>query len=133
MLSELASYDWEQAFQVSSTRPAVPNQVAPGETPTREMVEQIIAIEEGENDGANWLLVAKLHDGRFICVSAGCDYTGWDCRAGGDILVAATLEDALRYGLDDEERERLKVQLQGKDIRITLSSKWKLRPIESKP
>jgi hypothetical protein len=40
-------------------------------------VAYVIAAEEGENDGANWITVVRLQDGRYAFVSAGCDYTGW--------------------------------------------------------
>jgi hypothetical protein len=44
----------------------------------REDVETIIAIDDGENDEANWLGLFKMKDGRYLALSAGCDYTGWD-------------------------------------------------------
>lgn len=66
-------------------------------------VAEIIHYREGENDCANWLFVLKLIDGRFAYVTAGCDYTGWDCRAGGDISYADSL-DALVPEMDTEGR-----------------------------
>lgn len=64
MLEELESYDWECAFNEGGL--------------DREDVASIIAMEEGENDGANWIMIGKLKDGRYFWLSAGCDYTGWD-------------------------------------------------------
>jgi hypothetical protein len=46
--------------------------------PTREMVEEILAYRNGENDGASWIGVFKLYDGRYLYATGGCDYTGWD-------------------------------------------------------
>ena len=40
-------------------------------------IEKVLTFVEGENDTADWILVAKLKDGRYGAVIAGCDYTGW--------------------------------------------------------
>lgn len=45
---------------------------------TRDDVAEIIAMAEGENDGAEWVGVFRLNDGRFAVLRAGCDYTGWE-------------------------------------------------------
>lgn len=84
--------------------------------PIQEVV-RIIAVEDGENDGAEWLGVFEcLTPGRavnrFLAVRAGCDYTGWGCQEGGESFTAETLEDIIQYGLTDAERERLKHQLE---------------------
>lgn len=135
MLAELDDYDWKCAFgeECISIKPrsCVPNAKVRLDGINREAVAKILAMEEGENEGQNWIGVFRLKDGRYITVNSGCDYTGWDCQASGDIMVAATLEDAVRYGLDDEERERLGVQLKSQGAVLSLS-KWKLKPIEEK-
>lgn len=71
----------------------------------------MIACVNGENDGQEWVGVFRFNDGRFAVVSAGCDYTGWDCQASNSISVAATLDDAIRFGLNDSERARLGLSL----------------------
>ena len=41
---------------------------------------------------------------------AGCDYTGWDCRAGGKIEFYNTIEEALSpLTLTVEERLRFNI------------------------
>jgi len=83
MLSELDTYDWENAFEFA----AKPEVEPPGATfldyfPdaifTRECVKEIVAIEEGENDGDYWIAIFELVSGLFLVLEAGCDYTGWD-------------------------------------------------------
>lgn len=69
----------------------------------KEAVEEIIHYREGENDGSSWLLVLRLTDGRYAYVSAWCDYTGWDCRAGHEVAYADSLE-ALVPEMDTEGR-----------------------------
>lgn len=44
----------------------------------KDDVAEIIFIEDGENYGSDWIGVFRLQDGRYACLSAGCDYTGWD-------------------------------------------------------
>lgn len=78
-------------------------------------VAEVIAAVEGENDGADWLAVVRL-DGTgwsserkpYCVVRASCDYTGWDCQAGGKVEFYDTLEEALLpLTLTEEERQRL--------------------------
>lgn len=87
MFEELNTSDWEEAFKYatphlceaghdhSPTATIVSSVSTQGYT--RDDVINIIAIREGENDGANWLGVFYLKDGRYAVLRAGCDYTGW--------------------------------------------------------
>lgn len=85
--------DWGEAAEYASWKP--------------EDVVEILAMNEGENDGANWLMVVKLNDGRYSFLSAGCDYTGWDCQAGGSSCEKDTLDELIRFGMGQEDRDRL--------------------------
>lgn len=97
-LSEMKeSYDWKEAFVYA---PFDLSEVA-----------AIIKADEGFNDGDRWLAVGVLNDGRFFFLSAGCDYTGWDCQAWGDCEFADTLDDLVRWRLGDHDRERLGFEL----------------------
>lgn len=66
-------------------------------------IREIIHWREGERDADAWLAVLELTDGRFAYVSAWCDYTGWDCRAGSEVTYAESL-DALIPEMDTEGR-----------------------------
>lgn len=91
-------YDWKEAFQVSGA--------------DIDQVEKVIASAEGVNDGDNWEGIFKMKNGKYIFLSAGCDYTGWDCRAGGNFIEKETLNDVLsQLTLGQETRERLRDQL----------------------
>ena len=87
-----SEYNWQEAFRYASFE--------------FDDVASIIATDEGENDGRNWLAVGTLKDGQFFVLSAGCDYTGWDCQAGGQSEVADTLDNLIRWRLGEEDRER---------------------------
>lgn len=76
MLPRLDTYDWEEVFKYAAS----PARVVTGEFErgfTREDVFRIVAADEGENDGPEWVGVFELNDGRFVSIEAGCDYTGW--------------------------------------------------------
>jgi len=74
---KVEDYDMREAFAIVDVDP--------------DDVKGIVHCREGENDYANWLYVLEMNDGRFAYVTAGCDYTGWDCRAGGDVTYADSL------------------------------------------
>lgn len=120
MLKELDTRDWKEAFayigetspydNYPTTHPPVAvltNNAVSTEPVTREDVVEIIAVEEGQNDGPHWIGVFRLRDGRYASLDAGCDYTGWDCQANGDGFVAATLNEIINFGLTDSARQRL--------------------------
>ncbi len=68
---------------------------------------EILGISEGENDGPDWLLFGQLKDGRFFFLSAGCDYTGWDCQANGRSYVATERNLIESLVITAEERQRM--------------------------
>lgn len=61
--------------------------------------------EEGYAD-TDVVVLAEAVDG-WLTLVAWCDTTGWDCQSGGRWHWAATREDAIRNGLDNEARARL--------------------------
>lgn len=96
---DLGDYDWRNAVSYASWHPA--------------QVAEMIASSEGQNGGDNWLLVVKLADGRYSFLSAGCDFTGWDCQAGGYSTEHNTLAELVRFGMGADDRERLGFKLIG--------------------
>lgn len=71
---------------------------------------EVIASDEGFNEGPDWVCVVRLSDGTWIFAAAGCDYTGWDCQASGDAWSAPDLASLLLV-MDESARERLGEQL----------------------
>lgn len=108
-------YDWKEAIDISGIRKVPGTSVSDADFDMSHVVE-VIRASVGENDGPNWIALLRLADGRFACVSAGCDYTGWDCQASGAAYVGSTLQEIARFGLDDRERDRLDVSVDG-DLR----------------
>lgn len=129
MIPSLDDYDWQEAFGYagepdtcasSHTRqgekfPPIERSHVDSTTAldpfTREDVTTILAMDEGEHDGPPWIIAGQLKDGRWFFLEAGCDYTGWDCQAGGSVLVAGTKDDLIRYCITDEHRARLKLEI----------------------
>jgi hypothetical protein len=115
-LDELrSSYDWEEVFGEGSggnTTRDIDSIDGTGTSPfTRQDVVEVIAAVNGENDGSEWVGVFRLADDRYLAAMGWCDYTGWDCRAGNTLTVAETLETAVRFGLSDEARRLLNIEL----------------------
>lgn len=114
MLDRLGGYNWKEAFKYAARpRQVIPDRpIDPENAPEmpgfdRENVVEILAIHDGENDADDWVGIFRLDDGRFAVLSAGCDYTGWGCIENGGSYVANTLEDLVRWGLADDERQML--------------------------
>ncbi len=121
MIKELDSFDWEQAFGEGANYAEIkPQAVLTSrgkvslEKVTRENVAEVVAMSDGEDDERDWMGVFRLADGRYISVCSGCDYTGWDCQSGGDVEVARSLDEILRYGVTEKMRERLGLREAGK-------------------
>jgi hypothetical protein len=92
---ELKDYDWKEAFSFGEQE--------------REAVKSIIALDEGCNDGEPWIIVYKRNDDKYVYLEACCDYTGWDCQAGGYSEQADSLEQLIRGRLTDDARRRLQL------------------------
>lgn len=123
MLEVLNTYDWGEVFGCSGEsgmeNNCQPEKCIPSEdvsiSPiTREDVRAIYWILEGENDEANWLIGGEANDGRFFFTEAGCDYTGWDCRSGGTCRVSASVAVLVRFGMTDDARRRLGIEVAAK-------------------
>ena len=93
MLEMLNEYDWRHAFECGA------------DGFTIEDVAEVFGFSEGKNDGPYWKIYGRLNDGRFFVLSAGCDYTGWDCQASGWSNVNEDLSELIRVGMGDEERD----------------------------
>ena len=64
-LAALEGYDWREAFAYADGF-------------TIKDVAHIEDADEGENDGASWIMYGTLKDDRWFYLTAGWDYTGWD-------------------------------------------------------
>ncbi len=110
-------YDWGEVFADTSAGNTTKDVDSPDDTPldefTRNDVQEIIALVDGENDSEEWVGIFRLKDGRFLAAAGGCDYTGWDCRAGNSLTVAKTQEAIIRYGLTPEQAVRLGLEHPG--------------------
>ena len=95
----LADYDWQAAFEYASFK--------------IEDVAEIHGSDDGENDGDEWVMWGRLRDGRWFYLHAGCDYTGWDCQAGGDSVVHESRDEVIRMGMDFGARQRFGLLLPG--------------------
>jgi hypothetical protein len=75
--------------------------------PSPEEVADVVRWYDGEGDYEDWLVVLRMTDGRWCFVSAGCDYTGWDCRAGGDHWFASSEDELVETVITQSQRRML--------------------------
>lgn len=97
-------YSWKQAFEYGNNIRATTG-CGNGSFGIDDVAEVISAVE-GENDGPSWIMAGKLKDGRYFFLEAGCDYTGWDCQASGDAMVADSFDNLIRFGMTTDARFR---------------------------
>jgi hypothetical protein len=50
--------------------------------------KKIFFIHYGENDEYPWVYLAEHNKGYYVYFFAACDYTGFDCQGGGDIIYS---------------------------------------------
>lgn len=74
---EGSEWDWHEAFKYASEIGGVPGYTGSLKPYTINDVLMVFRSVEGENDGASWVAVMALKDGRYASIRAGCDYTGW--------------------------------------------------------
>lgn len=113
MRNLLDDYDWAEVFAFASGGKGGCNSGVPmvcagsqcADTPfDRSDVGQILHLRTGENDGNTWIVVGQLDDSRWFLIEAGCDYTGWDCQAGGQAWVSDSLQNLEQFGYTDNIR-----------------------------
>ena len=108
--------DWEAAFEYAGHPTGYgmdnssPDIIALGECNTAPFsipdVAEVYKMDEGENDGPDWIMWGKLNDGRHFFLQAGCDYTGWDCQAGGCTYVSMNKDRLIHSAMDIQSRRR---------------------------
>lgn len=86
-------YDWRSAAAEAGLRP--------------DDVARVVAAVTGENDGDSWLCAFEFNTGAYGFLSAGCDYTGWDCSASGTLDYAPSLSELCRLHMGETDRFRL--------------------------
>jgi len=58
-----------------------------------------------QNENGKWL---PYEETLYAVLQGGCDYSGWDCQAGGRVRVGHFLDDVINYGMSEEERKQYK-------------------------
>lgn len=104
----IGDYNWEYALSFGNERiSTVLDEDVPITAFTCSDVSEVLATDEGENDGPSWVAIIRLTDGRFVFIESGCDYTGWDCQASGQSVVSRDYDALVRFGLSVDDRRRL--------------------------
>lgn len=117
--AELDDYNWREAFGYAGEEgtcaggghsPSRVEGATCSEDPfSRADVAVVLGSTYGEHDGAQWEIAGVLFDGRWFYLNAGCDYTGWDCHAGGQAWVADDKDSLIQFGIPAETRDVWKI------------------------
>lgn len=83
---------------------------------TIDDVEDVEAYWTDGNDEPEFVWLLRLKDGRYAAGSGGHDYTGWDCQSGLSVTVHDTRDEAIRFGLDLNDRCTLGLLLPGESM-----------------
>lgn len=71
-------------------------------------IKEYFWVQEGENDGDEWLALGQLENGAYFFYGASCDYTGFDCQGGMNLWVSSSFQNILEHAMQPCEREKYK-------------------------
>lgn len=77
-------------------------------------IVEVYMFINGYNDDRPWEIVGKNSNNLYFYFNAWCDYTGFDCQGGCNILYTDSWESMYTYGVDDEIRNGLDQIADGK-------------------
>ena len=87
---DVNDYDARNALEVSGVSPSD--------------VAEVIHWQDGENDGDPWYFVVKLKNDLFSYGESWCDYSGWECRSGGESWNASDLDTLVKFRMTPAAR-----------------------------
>ena len=61
-------------------------------------------IHEGENDEEDWMCLCKLNNDCYVFYSASCDYTGFDCQGGMEMIISKDINKLFNSGMCEKNR-----------------------------
>lgn len=100
----VSNYNWENVFNYAPLK----NQE---ETYLTSDIALVVSAIDGENDEENWVGVFLMKDGKFLYITAWCDYTGWGCQEGGSSSIFDSYNDVVNFGCSSDDRDRLNLKL----------------------
>lgn len=102
-------------------------------------IEEVLAVVEGYNDGDEWNWVVRLNEEegvpepstlRYAFISGWCDYTGWDCQSGVEVVMTHSPFIAAAFA-DHDNFVKLLTQIEegerAKTSREDFDAEWKQR------
>jgi len=70
----------------------------------------------GNHGSASFIFGESSKSVPFLFVKAGCDYTGWDCQASNSLIVARSMQDMVKFGMDESDRAALGIDFNAVDF-----------------
>jgi hypothetical protein len=62
-------------------------------------------IHEGTNDDEAWMCMCKLSNECYVFYTASCDYTGFDCQGGMNMIISKNLYSLFYEGMTEQQRQ----------------------------
>ena len=77
-------------------------------------IVEIYYYQVGVADNVDWILVCLLTNGVYAYFRAWCDYTGFICQGGTELILADSIENLQDYGMSGAVRKQFR-EFQGQE------------------
>jgi hypothetical protein len=96
--------NWNEMYNTSDFSRGIPGEekCSPGDFPNN--IVEYYWIHEGQNDEEPWMCLCKISNGCFVFYSASCDYTGFDCQGGMEMIISRDPKSLFYMGMTDKQR-----------------------------
>ena len=86
---------WTYECLPGKGNPSIPLETILDET----LLTEVYFYQEGANDGDDWVFLAKHISGNYVYFSASCDYSGFSCQGGGEIIIDKSISELWQLGI----------------------------------
>lgn len=69
-------------------------------------IKEYFWVQEGENEGDEWLALGQLENGAFFYFTGCCDYTGFDCQGDMRLWVSNSFQNILEHAMEPWHYEK---------------------------
>lgn len=73
-------------------------------------IKEYFWVQEGENDGDEWIALGQLENNAFFYFTGSCDYTGFDCQGDMRLWVSKSFQNILNHAMEPRHREKYQKQ-----------------------